>query len=114
VQSDASTVAEYLKEIPEAKRKVMSALCALCRKQLKGFEECMEYGMPYYKKDGAAVGVASQKNYISIYGLRKQAAELGVKLEGAKAGKGCITFTKPEAIDLDVIAALLAAKRETV
>ena len=48
-----------------------------------------------------AVGVASQKNYISIYGLRKQVAESGVTLAGAKEGKGCINFTKPESIDLE-------------
>ena len=91
MQSKASTVAAYLKELPDDRRKVMTALCALCRKHLVGFDEGMEYGMPYYKKDSLAVGIASQKNYISVYGLRKQVAESGVKLAGAKEGKGCIT-----------------------
>ena len=65
----------------------MTKLCALCSKQLTGFEERMEYGMPYYKKGDAAVGIASQKNYISIYGLRRQVAESGVELAGAKEGQ---------------------------
>ena len=112
MQSSASTVAEYIKELPEPRRKVMTALRALCRKHLVGFEEAMEYGMPYYKKDGQAVGIASQKNYISIYGLRKQVTESGVTLAGAKIGKGCITFTKPESIELAVIEKLLVAKRK--
>jgi hypothetical protein len=30
---------------------------------------------------------------------------------GAKVGKGCLTFTKPETIDLEVIEKLLVAKR---
>jgi hypothetical protein len=35
----------------------------------------------------------------------------GAKLVGAKIGKGCITFAKPETIDLDVLEKLLEAKR---
>jgi hypothetical protein len=111
MQSKARTVAEYLREVPEPRRNVMTELCALCRKQLVGYEEGMEYGMPYYKKNTLAVGIASQKNYISIYGLRRQVLESGVKLEGAKAGKSCLNFTKPESIDLDQIEKLLIAKR---
>ncbi len=111
MQSNASTVAAYIKELPEPRRKVMTALLALCRKALLGFEEGMEYGMPYYKRGSVAVGVASQKNYISIYGLRKQVVETGARLDGAKVGKGCINFTKPEQIDLKVIERLLVAKR---
>jgi uncharacterized protein YdhG (YjbR/CyaY superfamily) len=112
MQSKAKTVAAYLKEVPDDRRKVMTAMTALCKKTLVGFDEGIEYGMPYYKKDGAAVGVASQKNYISVYGLRKQVAESGVKLDGAKIGKGCINFTKPELIDMKVIERLLVAKKK--
>jgi uncharacterized protein YdhG (YjbR/CyaY superfamily) len=112
MQSKASTVAAYIKELPEPRRKAITALTALCRKVLVGFDEGMEYGMPYYKKDGLAVGIASQKNYISIYGLRKQVAAMGAKLDGAKEAKGCINFTKPEEIDLKVIERLLVAKRK--
>jgi uncharacterized protein YdhG (YjbR/CyaY superfamily) len=111
MQSKASTVAKYLAELPDDRRRVMSALVALCRKHLVGFDEGMEYGMPYFKRESQAVGVCSQKNYISVYGLRKQVAETGVKLEGAKVGKGCINFTKPELIDMKVIEKLLVAKR---
>ena len=111
MQSKASTVAAYIEELPEPRRKIITALTALCRKVLVGFEEGIEYGMPYYKKDGLAVGIASQKNYISVYGLRKQVVETGATLAGAKIGKGCINFTKPEQIDLKVIEKLLVAKR---
>lgn len=112
MQSKATTVAAYIKELPDNRREVMTALCALCRKVLVGFDEGIEYGMPYYKRGAQAVGVASQKNYISIYGLRKQVAESGATLDGARIGKGCINFTKPERIDLKVIERLLVAKRK--
>jgi len=112
MQSKASTVADYLKELPVDRRKTVTELCALCRKHLVGYREGMEYGMPYYKKGDQAVGIASQKNYISVYGLRKQVASSGVELVGAKQGKGCITFAKPEAIDMKQIERLLIAKSE--
>jgi len=111
MQSKAATVAAYLEELSDDRRKTMTALCALFRRVLVGFHEGIEYGMPYYKRGGQAVGVASQKNYISVYGLRKQLEESGVTLDGAKIGKGCINFTKPERIDLKVIEKLLVAKR---
>ena len=111
MQSKASTVAAYLKELPNERRKVMTALRALCQTHLVGFEEGIEYGMPYYKRGGQAVGIASQKNYVSIYGLRKQLAESRLKLVGAREGKGCLTFSKPESIDRPVIEKLLIAKR---
>lgn len=72
----------------------------------------MEYGIPYYNRDACAVGVCSQNNYISVYGLRKQVIETGVKLEGARTGKSCINFNKPELIDMKVIEKLLVAKRK--
>jgi uncharacterized protein YdhG (YjbR/CyaY superfamily) len=110
MQSKARTVAEYLSEVPEPRRNVVTELCALCRKHLVGYEERIEYGMPYYKKNDLAVGIASQKNYISIYGLRRQVADSGVPLAGAKAGKSCLNFAKAEAIDLKQIEKLLRAK----
>ena len=112
MQSKASTVAKYLAELPDDRRTVMKSLVALCRKHLVGFDEGMEYGMPYYKRDAQGVGVCSQKNYISVYGLRKQVVETGVTLAGAKTGKSCINFTKPELIDMKVIEKLLVAKRK--
>lgn len=114
MQSKASTVAAYLRELPDDRRKVMTSLVALCRKHLAGFNEGMEFGMPYYKRESQAVGVCSQKNYISVYGLRRQVVETGVTLAGAKTGKSCINFTKPELIDMKVMEKLLVAKRKAV
>ena len=78
MQSKATTIAAYLKELPDDRRKVMKSLVALARKHLVGFDESIEYGMPYFKRESQAVGICSQKNYISVYGLRKQVVETGV------------------------------------
>ena len=49
MQSKATTVGQYLNELPEERKKVMSKLREIIKKNLpKGFEECMGYGMIGY------------------------------------------------------------------
>jgi hypothetical protein len=71
----------------------------------------MQYGIPSYAKDGVVeVAFASQKNDISIYGLKQDALDpLRDEFSGAQIGKGCIRNTKPEKVNLDAVARLLQA-----
>jgi uncharacterized protein YdhG (YjbR/CyaY superfamily) len=110
MQSSAKNVTEYLKELPAERRTAISKLRALCRRQLAGFKESMEYGMPCYKrKDVIEVGFASQKQYVSIYVLKtKVLNKYRTKLKPASIGKGCIRYRKPEQIDFGLIEAMLA------
>lgn len=129
MQSKAATVEEYLAEMPADRRAAVEQVRALIRANLDGdFEEGMQYGMiGYYiphriyppgyhcdpKQPLPFAGIASQKNYMSMYlaciygndGLAtrfKQAwAKTGKKLD---MGKACIRFKKPEDLALDVIA----------
>ena len=107
--SHARDVGAYIAEVPLERRAVIEKLCNLCRKTLKGYEECIEYGMPCYKRDGVLeISVANQKNYIALYVLKKDVMEeFRSALSNASIGKGCIRFTKPEAIDFGVIQRLL-------
>lgn len=113
MQSQAKTVAEYLLEVPAERKAVLKKLRALCRKHLKGFEESMEYGMPNYRRDGVAeVGFASQKHFIALYILRTDVMNAHadqLKGAGISHGKGCIRYSKPERIDLNVVESLLRA-----
>lgn len=110
MQSTAKNVAEYLKEVPDDRRSTLARLRKLCRKTLTGYEEVMEYGMPGYRKGDKLISYASQRNYISIYGLRKVMTKADQKaLSGAGDGKGCLRFSKPETIDFAVIERLLIA-----
>ena len=62
MQSKAKNVAAYLKELPEERRRPLTRMRQLCRQVLVGYEECMEYGMPVYKRNGVVeIGFASQK-----------------------------------------------------
>jgi uncharacterized protein YdhG (YjbR/CyaY superfamily) len=112
--SKAPDVESYLKELPADRRPVVEKLRSLCRQTLKGYTECMEYGMPGYKRNGSmAVSFASQKQYIAVYVGAKLADEFRSALPMANIGKGCVRFSKPEQMDFDVIKQLLRRTMET-
>lgn len=111
MKSKATTVEEYLAEAPEERRPALETLRELCRDELTGFDEEMNYGMPSYSRAGGAVEVAfaSQKNYISLYVLRESVLKANLHLlDGLSVGKGCIRYRRPEQIDPEVVRKLLA------
>ena len=136
MQSKAKTAAEYLAELPEDRRQAVSAVRDVVLANLdKDFEEGMGYGalgwsVPHrvfpagYHTDPKQplpfAGIASQKNYMSLYltsvyyidgeesWFRDAWAKSGKKLD---MGKSCIRFRKLDDLALDVIAT--AIKRVT-
>lgn len=137
MQSSAKTVNEYLRELPDDRRKAISAVRAVIRENLQpGFEEGMQYGMIGYfvphsiypagyhcdpKQPLPFTALASQKNAMSLYlmacygdeeeqvWLRDQFTKAGKKLD---MGKSCIWFKKLDDLPLDVVGA--AIRRTTV
>ena len=128
MQSKATTVEQYLKELPEDRRAALSAIRSMILKNLdKDFEEGMQYGMIGYfvphrifpdgyhcdpKQPLPFVSVASQKNHMAVYLMciymdksedqfRNAWQKTGKKLD---MGKSCIRFRKLEDVALDVIA----------
>ena len=129
MQSQAKTVAEYLRELPEDRRRAIQAVRKTILASLDGdYEEGMQYGMigyyvphsvypPGYHCDPRQplpfACLASQKNYMSLYlgcmysdsemseGFRAAWAKTGKKLD---MGKSCIRFKKIEDLPLEVIA----------
>src|SRR5215471_13870313 len=74
--SRASNVEAYIAEVPADRRAAVEKLRSLCRKTLKAYEECMEYGMPCYKKNGVLeVSFANQKQYVALYVLKKDVVD---------------------------------------
>lgn len=134
MQSKATTVAAYLAELPEDRRAALTALRDLIRKHIDpGFSEGVGYGMigwsvPHSRypagyhcnpKDPLPfAGLASQKNYMSLYicppsmgevdaaaeaeadWFRAAWAKTGKKLD---MGKACLRFKRVEDLALDVI-----------
>lgn len=128
MQSQALTVAQYLKELPDDRREAISQVRAVMLKHLpKGMEEGMSYGMITYvvphsiyppgyhcdpKQALPYAALASQKNHMAVYlmctyqteggeqWIRDQYQARGMKLD---MGKSCIRFKKVEQLALDVI-----------
>jgi hypothetical protein len=132
MQSKAATVDAYLKELPEDRRRALQAVRKVILANLDGdYEEGMQYGMiGYYvphrlypagyhcdpKQPLPFACLASQKNYMSLYGMclygsgehlqkfQKAWAKTGKKLD---MGKSCIRFKKLDDLALEVIAEMI-------
>ena len=109
MQSKAKDVTTYLQEAPADRQAHLTKLRELCLEVLTGYEEGMDYGMPGYKKNGVGeVGFASQKHYISLYILKEEVVQANrALLKGLSVGKGCIRYSNPKKMDMDVIRKLL-------
>ena len=85
----------------------------------------MGYGKFHYKSssgregDWCVIGLASQKNYISVYLCAPDekgylAEQNKARFPKASIGKSCIRFKKSSDIDLKVLAELIKKSEETV
>lgn len=128
--SKAATVEEYLAELPEDRRAVVSAVREVVLRNLPaGYRESMSYGMigygiplerypdTYNGQPLAYAALAAQKNYYSLYlmnvyaeegerALRNAFAAAGKKLD---MGKSCIRFRRLDDLPLEVIGRIIAA-----
>lgn len=130
VQSTAATAEEYLEELPEDRRAVVSAVRRVVLANLpEGYEERMNWGMisyeiplsrypaTYDKQPLAYAALAAQKNYYSLYvlscyqdsddeaWLRKEFQNAGKKLD---MGKCCVRFETLDDLPLDAVGELVA------
>jgi hypothetical protein len=131
VQSKAGTVQEYLEELPEERRAVVSAVRDVVLENLPdGYQEAMNWGMicyeiplerypvTYNKQPLGCVALAAQKNYYSLYlmscydgsdgesRVREAFRKAGKKLD---MGKCCVRFKRLEDLLLDAIGEIIAA-----
>jgi uncharacterized protein YdhG (YjbR/CyaY superfamily) len=111
VKSEAKNVTAYMADVPAERRDALKRLRSIYLATFKGCEECIDYGMPCYKRDGELVAsFASQKQYIALYGMGKAVERYRKELTGCSVGKGCIRFRSPEAMDFDLIQRMLKDK----
>ena len=125
VKSKASTVEEYISELPEERINDIKAVRILIIENLpKGYVETMQYGMITYvipidrypnTYNGLPLGyisLASQKNYMALYlmnvysnkeiesNFKNRYIASGKKLD---MGKSCVRFKKLKDLPLDLI-----------
>lgn len=132
MQSKAATVTDYLNDLSVERRQALTAVRQMILDHLdSGFVECMQYGMIGYcvphsvypagyhcdpKQPLPFAGLASQKNYMSLYlcsayydpadesVIQDAFTKAGKKLD---MGKSCIRFKKLEDLPLDAIGKII-------
>ena len=129
--SKAATVEEYLQELPEDRREVVSSVRDVILRNLPdGYTETMAWGMITYgipleryptTYNGQPLGyaaLAAQKNSYSLYLLgaymdpdEEETLREAFRREGKKLdmGKSCVRFKKTADLPLDDIGELIAA-----
>ncbi len=130
--SAPATVADYLKTLPEDRRRALQAVRKAIKTALPaGYRETIQYGMISYvvplkvypagylgKPDVPLpfVSIASQKNHMAIYlmcvyGASETQFRAAYKATGKKLdmGKSCVRFKKLDDLALDVVAEAIRA-----
>jgi hypothetical protein len=130
-QSKATTVDEYLNELPAERRAEVEAVRAVVKKNLpKGYREIVANGMitycvpletysdTYNKQPLGYAALAAQKNYNALYlmsayadSAQEKALRDGFDKAGKKLdmGKSCIRFKRADDLPLDVIGNVIAS-----
>jgi hypothetical protein len=130
-QSKATTHEQYIAELDEPRRSEIAAIDAFIRKHIpKSFDRHMRsgmmgYGTYHYKYatgregDWFRIGLASNKNYISLYVCATVdggyvAEKYKDKLPKASIGRSCVRFKKFDDLDAKIVAAMIkqASKSE--
>jgi uncharacterized protein YdhG (YjbR/CyaY superfamily) len=130
-KSAATTVDQYLEEMPPDRRAAVSKVRQVILRNLpRGYEESMGFGLISYSlplkrypdtHNGQPLcyaGLGSQKNYLAVYLMSAYADPVveklikdGFKKAGKKLdmGKSCIRFRAADDLPLDVIGKAVAA-----
>ena len=131
MRSDATTVEEYLDQLPDDRREALETVRATILEHLpEGLEEVMNWGMISYQvpleafpdtyngKPLMYAALASQKNHMAVYmtsvwsmpgvleSFRDDYIATGKKLD---MGRSCVRFKRIDDLPLDVIGAAIGA-----
>lgn len=131
MQSQAATTDEYLNQLPEERRAVMSAVLDVLRQSMPaGYAETMSWGMvsfeiplatypnTYNKKPLVYCALAAQKNGYSLYlmgcygsPIAREKFEAAYRESGKRMdlGKSCVRFKKLEDLPLAAVADSVAS-----
>ncbi len=131
MQSDAKTVKEDLKSLPEDRSDAISKVREVILKNLpKGYEETMNWGMisyevplevypeTYNKKPLMYAALASQKNYMSLYLIgiyiseksqKKFESEYKATGKRYNVGKSCVRFKRIDDLPIQLIGKTIAS-----
>jgi uncharacterized protein YdhG (YjbR/CyaY superfamily) len=125
MRSEATTVEQYLAELPDDRRKALEQVRKVVLENLSdGFEEAINWGMityqiplatfpdTYNKQPLMYAALASQKNHMAVYLMgiysaerKREHFEAAYKATGKRfdVGKSCVRFKKLDDLPLELI-----------
>ena len=131
MRSEATTVEQYLSELPEDRREALETVRASILANLPdGYEEAMNWGMityqvpldtypdTYNKQPLLYAALASQKNHMAVYltgiyisDAAREEFEAAYRATGKKldVGKSCVRFRKIEDLPVELIGETIAS-----
>lgn len=126
--TDAKTPEEYISQIDEPRRSQIRDLYELIHTLAPSLKPYIQSGMIGFGKyhyqyasgregDWFMIGLASQKNYISVYvcatiNNKYLAEDYKDKLPKASIGKSCIRFKNIADIDLEILSELIVKAKD--
>ena len=110
MKSIATTVPDYLAELPEDRRAALATIRDMIRTAAPDAVEDMQYGMASYAQGALLFALASQKHHMSLYICDSEAVDAHRQQLGTlNCGKGCIRFKSLDQLPLDVVSDILCA-----
>ena len=109
VQSAAATVDQWFDDLEPSARPALTRLRALCREELPGWEERMQWGMPGYGPPGrdSVVSFNAQKRHIAFYAGPTAVERFRPRLAGIDCGKGCVRYRNAGQIEFGLVRDML-------
>jgi uncharacterized protein YdhG (YjbR/CyaY superfamily) len=104
--SKATTITQYLQELPAGRRAALEKLRALINRVAPDAAEGMSYGLPSF---GDVCAFASQKQYMALYVCDDVLDSYRSQLGKLNCGKCCIRFRHFEDLPLAAVEGILTA-----
>jgi uncharacterized protein YdhG (YjbR/CyaY superfamily) len=116
--SAPTTIDEYLATVSDEQRALLNKLRKAIRAAAPNAEECISYGIPAFRQNGALVAFSASQQHCSFFPMTGHTVEqFADELRGYRTSKGTIRFTAdhplPAALVRKLVKARVAENKET-
>ncbi len=109
--SSAEPIDEYLAKTTPAQRAALTRLRKTIRASAPRAEECISYGLPAFRQDGALVAYGATKRHCALYLMSATTAAAHAReLEGYDTSKGTVRFAPDEPLPATLVRKLVRAR----
>jgi uncharacterized protein YdhG (YjbR/CyaY superfamily) len=104
MNSTATTVGTYLRDLPPDRRVAMARVCSMIRRSARGVRESMRYGLAFYELDGPLFALESGRRHMSLY-VAEQEVVIKHKesLPGVNTARSFVKFSDLNRLPLDIV-----------